>query len=157
MGASSPSTPDVSRGGAQCLVLLADEGLDWPYAFVQMNNAMLHMLLSSEGHIESEPQRNPCDLLHQLQPWRLLQCGKWVVCPGGLNAGLDAFVFNFEELPLWNVVTAGEAARDPSMIEVELCGMKPKAISTTQYHPSSPPLNPSLILPKPSTSIFRGL
>ena len=34
---------------AQCLFLLADEGLDWPYAFIQMNDAILHVLLSSEG------------------------------------------------------------------------------------------------------------
>ena len=81
--------------------------------------------------MEDKPQRNPCGLLHQLQAWRLLQCGKWVVCLGGLNAGLNALVFDFEELPLWNMVTAGVATRDPSMKEVDLCSMKPKAISTT--------------------------
>ena len=82
-----------------------------------MNDAILHVLLCSEGHIgilmEGKPQMNPCGLLHQLQAWMLLQCGKWVVCPGGLNAGLNALVFNFKELPLWNTATVGEAARDP--------------------------------------------
>ena len=64
----------------QCLVLVAEEGPDWPYTFVHMNDAVLHVLLS-------KPQRNPCSFLHQLQAWRLLQCGEWVACPGGLNLG----------------------------------------------------------------------
>ena len=89
---------------AQCLVLLANEGPDWQYAFVWMNNAILHMLLSSEGHLdilmEGTPQRNPCGFLCQLQAWRLLQCGEQMVCPGGLNTGIKALVFDFEELPL---------------------------------------------------------
>ena len=105
---------------AQCLVLLADEGLDWPYAFVHMNDAILHALLSSEGHLsiltEDKSQRNPCSFLHQLQAWRLLQCGKQVVCPGGLNVGLDALVFDFKELLLWDMATVGEATPDPSLI-----------------------------------------
>ena len=81
---------------AQCLILLADEGLDWSYTFIWMNDAVLHVLLSSEGHhgilTEGEPQRNPCSLFHQLQAWMFVQCWKQVVCPGGLNAGLDALV-----------------------------------------------------------------
>ena len=103
----------------QCLVLLAGKGLDWLYAFIQMNDTVSHVSLSSKGHLgvlmEGKPQRNPCSLLHQLQSLRLLQCGKQVVCPGGLNTGLDVWVFNFEELPLWNAATVGEATRDPSM------------------------------------------
>ena len=98
---------------AQCLILLTDKGVDWPYTFIQMNNAILHVPLSSEGHfsilMEGKPQRNPCGFLHQLQTWRLLQYGEWVVCPGGLNAGIEALVFNFEELPLWHMATMGEA------------------------------------------------
>ena len=117
-----------------------------PCAFVWMNDAILHVPLSSKRHLgilmEGEPQRNPCNLLHQLQAWRLLQYGKWVVCPGGLKAGLNALVFDFKELPLWNMATAGEAARDPSMIEVDLCSMKPKAISTTPVPPLFPTIEP---------------
>ena len=146
---------------AWCLVLLASESLDWPYTFIGMNDAVLHAPLSSKGHLdiltEGKPQRNPCSLLHQLQAWRLLQCRKWVVCPGGLNAGLDALVFYFEELPLWNVATAGKATRDPSMIEVDLCHMKPKAVSTTPVPPLFSTIEPQAYTTKPSTSIFRGL
>ena len=71
--------------------------------------------------------------------------------------GLMLWYLTFKELLLWNVATVGEATRDPSMIEVDLCSMKPEAISTTQYHPSFLPSNPSLISPKLLTSIFRGL
>ena len=120
---------------AWCLVLLADKGPDWPYAFISMNNTVLHVLLSSKGHLsilmEGKPQRNPCGFLHQLQAWRLLQCGEQVVCPGGLNVGLDAIVFDFTELPLGDVATTGGATQNPTMIEVDLCSMPPEAISTT--------------------------
>ena len=57
----------------------------------------------------------------------------------------NALVFDFEELSLWNAATMGEAARDPSMIEVDLDSMKPKAISTTLV----PPLF-SAIKPQPN-------
>ena len=36
---------------AQKLLLLADKGADWPYAYIRMNDAMAHVPLSSEGHI----------------------------------------------------------------------------------------------------------
>ena len=53
------------------LMLLADEGLNWLYAFAWMNDAMAHMPLSSEGHIgimaDSVPIANACGHLEQLQ------------------------------------------------------------------------------------------
>ena len=82
-----------------------------------MNDAILHALLSSKGHLvvlmEGKLQRNPCGLLHQLQAWRLLQYRRQVVCPRGLNAGLDTLVFDFEELQLWKAATTDEATSDP--------------------------------------------
>ena len=36
---------------AQKLLLLVDEGTNWPYAYIRMNDAMAHMPLSSIGHI----------------------------------------------------------------------------------------------------------
>ena len=136
---------------AQSLVLLSDKGSDWPYAFVWLNDTVLHIPLSSKRHLgvlmEGKPQRNPCGLLHQLQAWRLLQCGKQMVCSGGLNAGLNALVFNLEELPLWNVATTVEASRHPSMIEVDLCDTKSKAVSITPV----PPLF-SAIKPQPNST-----
>ena len=36
---------------AQKLMLLGNEGTNWPYAYARMNNAVAHAPLSSEGHI----------------------------------------------------------------------------------------------------------
>ena len=35
----------------QKLILLADKGPNWPYAYMWMNNTMAHTPLSSEGHL----------------------------------------------------------------------------------------------------------
>ena len=66
--------------------------------------------------------------------------------------GLKDLVFILEELPLWNVATTGEAIQDPSMIEVELCSMKPEVISTTL----APPLF-SAIKPQPNITKILNL
>ena len=62
---------------AQKLMLLANKGPNWPYAYAQMNDTMAYMPLSSEGHIgimtDSIPSTNACGHLDQLQVWKLLQ------------------------------------------------------------------------------------
>ena len=77
-----------------------------------MNDAMAHTPLSSEGTIgimtDGIPSMNACSCLDQLQVWKLLQCGGWVVCPEGLNGGLEALLFDFEELLLWNMASVDE-------------------------------------------------
>ena len=117
------STPGISGGGSPtpgftgwwrsglAICLHSDEGCCIACATIQQG---------TPWHLDgrAKPQRNPCTLLHQLQAWRLPQCRKQVVCPGGLNTGLNALAFDFKELPLWNVATMGEATIDPSMIEV---------------------------------------
>ena len=50
-----------------------------------------------------------------------------MVCLEGLNWGLKALPFNFEELPLWNVVTVDEPTQDLPLIEVDLNGTEPEA------------------------------
>ena len=35
------------------LLLLADVSVDWPYAFVQLNNTISHALLLNEGHVST--------------------------------------------------------------------------------------------------------
>ena len=106
---------------AQNQLLLADEGANWPYVYIRMNNAMDHMPLSSVRHIgvmtSDLPSCNACGHLHQLCMWQLLQCRGQVVCPEGLNGGLEPLMFNIKELPLWNV---GESSRDQSMMDVDL-------------------------------------
>ena len=83
---------------AQKLLLLADEGANWPYAYTRMNDTMAYAPLSSEQHIgimtSDLPSQNACGHLRQLHVWQLLQCGVWVVCPDGLNGGLEPLVFN---------------------------------------------------------------
>ena len=89
-----------------------------------MNNALAHVPLSSEGHIgimtSDLPSWNTCSCLHQLYMWQLLQCGSQVVCLDGLNGGLEPLMFNFKELPLWNMANVGESSRDQSMMDVDL-------------------------------------
>ena len=109
---------------AQKLMLLADDGPNWLYAFTQMNDTMAHAPLSSEGHIgimtDGLPSRNGCGCLEHLEVWMLLQCRGQVVCSEGLNAGLEALLFDFKEPPLWDVASMDEPTQDPSFIEVDL-------------------------------------
>ena len=121
---------------AQRLLLLADKGAEWPYAYTRMSNAMAHVPLSSERHIGimtgDLPNQNTCSHLHQLCVWQLLQCGGWVVCLDGLNGRLEPLMFNFKEVPLWNMVNAGKSSRDPSMMDVDLGDMVYGASPSTQ-------------------------
>ena len=118
------------------LLLLADEGADWPYAYIRMNDSMAHALLSSVGHIGimtgDLPRQNTCSCLHRLCMWHLLQCRGWMVCPDGINGGLEPLVFSFKELSLWNVTNTGESSRDPSMMDVDLGDVVHAALPSTQ-------------------------
>ena len=140
---------------AQCLVLLANEGPDWPYTFVQMNDAILHVPLSSEGHLgiltEGKPQRNPCGLLHQLQVggyynvwsgWSDQEDWMWgsKLWYSTLRSCFPGTQLPWVKLPLYD-------RGGPMQHETQ----------GYWHHPSLLPLNPSLILLKPLTSIFRGL
>ena len=111
-----------------------------------MNDAMAHVPLFSEAYIgimtDDIPSTNACGFLYQLQVWKLLQCRGWVVCPEGLNGALEALLFNFEELPLWNVATADEHTWDPPLIEVDLSGAEPEATNTTPVPPLFPAIDP---------------
>ena len=55
---------------AQKLLLLANDGPDWPYTFVCMSNTMLHAPLSNIGNIgamvDGVHTANACGELHQL-------------------------------------------------------------------------------------------
>ena len=92
------------------LLLLVDDGPDWPYAFVQMNDTVSHAPLSSEENIgamtDSMPSTNACSQLHQLQVWKSLQHSSWVAWPEGLNGELETLQFTFKSyhsgmLPPW--------------------------------------------------------
>ena len=81
------------------LILLADKGPNWPYAYAWMNDAVAHAPLSSERHpgimTDGIPSMNACGHLDQFQVQKLLQCGGQVGCPEGLNGDLEALLFNF--------------------------------------------------------------
>ena len=89
------------------LVLLADASVDWPYAFVWLNDAMSYVPLMNKGHIstmmDGVPHTDTCSWLHQLQIQKLLQHQGKVVQPEGLNGDLEALQLTFPELPLWDV------------------------------------------------------
>ena len=76
--------PTLADAG-QKQMLLDDKGPNWPYAYAQMNDAVAHTSLSSEGHIDimtdGMPSTNACSCLNQLQVWKLLQCRGQMVCP----------------------------------------------------------------------------
>ena len=56
---------------AHKVLLFADDGPDWPYAFVQMNDTVSHVPLSSKGHVSTMTDgvlsTNVYGQLHQLQ------------------------------------------------------------------------------------------
>ena len=97
---------------AHKLVLLADESADWPYTFVQLNDAVSHAPLLNEGHIstmtDGMPSGDAHSQLHQLQICKLLQHEGMVVCPEGLYCELEPLQFTFPELPLWDAAAANE-------------------------------------------------
>ena len=78
---------------AHKLVLLVDKSTDWPYAFVQLNDAVSHELLSNEGHVstvmDAMPSTDACGQLHQLEICELLQDEGKVVCLEGLNGEVE--------------------------------------------------------------------
>ena len=54
-----------------------------------------------------------------------------MVCPDGLNGGLELLIFNFKELPLWNAANMAKSSKDPSMMDVDLGDVICKASSST--------------------------
>ena len=126
---------------AEKLMLLMDDGPDWPYTFIHMNDSVLHMPLSDKGHIGTMTNgicsTNACGWLHQLQVWKLLQHGDSVVFLEGLNGESKALQFTFQELPLWNAATADGPTWDLPMIEVVLGSTEPKTANTTLVPPPS--------------------
>ena len=88
---------------ARKLALLIDIGDNWVYTFVQLNEGTIHVPLSIEGHIttmiDGVPSRSTCGCLCQLEVCKLLQLGYQVVCPEGLNGGLEPYCFHSQNCP----------------------------------------------------------
>ena len=107
------------------LTLLIDIGNNWVYAFVQLNEEALHVPLSNEGHISVMidgvvPSRSTCRHLHKLEVCKLLQCGDQVVCPNGMNGGLEPVLLSLPKLPIWNMDTLSRPVHKPLLLQVDL-------------------------------------
>ena len=93
-------------------MLLADVGMDWPYTFMQLNDAISHAPLSNKGHVSTmtvfAPSAHAYCWLHQLQVCKLLQHKGKVVCLEGLNGELEALQFTFVGIPLWDAAAPSE-------------------------------------------------
>ena len=120
---------------------------------------MAHAPLSSEGHIgimtDGIPSMNACGHLDQLQVQKLLQFGGWVVCPKGLIGSHKALLFNFEELPVWNMATVDEPTRDLSLIEVDMNSMESEAPPSTRAEDTLSLKGTDLAIHDPMATLFR--
>ena len=131
---------------AHKLVLLADKSVDWPYAFIQLNDAISTVPLLSKGHVsamrDGAPSVDALGWLHQLQICKLLQHKDMVVCPEGLNGELEALQFTCWELPLWDTATPSKPIHKPQLIEVDHGSVQPESITTAVQAPTTIPVLP---------------
>ena len=129
---------------AHRLVLLGDVGADWPYTFMQLNDAISHVPLMNKGHISTMmygvPSMDTHGQLHQLQVCKLLQYKGKLVCPEDLNRDLGALQFTFPELPHWDVATPSEPFQEPQLLEVDLCSAQPEGMTTAIQAPTTTPV-----------------
>ena len=116
--------------------------------FVQLNEALSHVPLSSEGYIsvmmDGAPCVDACGWLHQLLICKLLQHNNMVVCSEGLNSELEALHFTLLEMPLWNDAAPRKPACKPQLIEVDLGSISLRAghhHSASHHYTGSYPLS----------------
>ena len=78
---------------AKKLTLFINIGDDWSYAFVHLCEDSQHVPLSDTEHIsiivDSAPSRSTCRCLNCLEICKLLQYGREVVYPEGLNGSFE--------------------------------------------------------------------
>ena len=110
------------------LALLIDTGNNWAYAFMWLNENALYIPLSDKGHIsamiEGSPSRRTCGHLHQLEVHKHMQCGDQVVCPKGLNRGLEHMWFSLPEPSVWDMDSLGKPVCKSSLLQVDLSSVK---------------------------------
>ena len=128
------------------LVLLVDGSTGWAYTFVQLNEALYHSPLLSEGHVstmmEGTPNADAHSWLHRLKVCKLLQHKAMVVCLEDLNGEVEVLQFTFQELPLWDTAAPNKPTCKLQLMEVDLCGMQPESVTTTIQTPHSTPILP---------------
>ena len=88
---------------------------------------MLYTPLSNEGHISAMMGgMNACGWLSHLEVCKLLQCEDQVVCPEGLNGGLEPLWLTYQESCLWNTADPSKLACKLSLIQVNLSSVRPR-------------------------------
>ena len=122
---------------AQKLMLLADDSADWLYAFLCMNDTMLHVSCvirdtSALWHIVYTVQMPVVGFTATGVEVAATQwpCG----VPRGTKWGVQG---SFQELPLWNAATMDGPTQDLPLIEVALGGTESKTANTTPVPPPS--------------------
>ena len=109
---------------ARKLPLLINIGDIWAYTFMQLNEGILHVPLSNKGRmstmIDGVTSRKTCGHLCQLEVCKLLQCGDQVVCPKGLNRGLEPLLLSFPKPPVLNMDALSRPVHKPSLLQVDL-------------------------------------
>ena len=103
--------------------------------------------------IDGVPSRRTHGHLHQLEVHKLLQCGNHVVCPEGLNGGLEPVLPLLPKLPIWDMNTLGRPVHKPLLLQVDLfhamLGNKMPTIPGP-CRASTPPSSPHLVMECPS-------
>ena len=103
--------------------------------------------------IDGVPCRSTHRHLHQLEVHKLLQCGDHVVCPKGMNGGLEPVLLLLPKLPIWNMNTLGRPVHKPLLLQVDfshaMLGNK-MPIIPGPCRASTPPSSPHLVIECPS-------
>ena len=142
------------------LILMVDKRMDWPICLCMANQCAPIKWMT-----------------HQHRDRWCTQCGHpWLASsaahkqtfatqghdcmPKGLNGGLEALQFIFQELPLWDTAAPGKPIYKPHLIEVDLGRMQPDSVTTTIQVPTTTlvlcPLQ-LILLGLPSTSPWPSI
>ena len=135
MGTSPKACYSALVEAAHKLMQLVDRSADWVYTFIQLIEALSHTPLSSKDHVSAMMDGTPTADAHsqvqQLQVHKLSQHKDLVVCPDGLNSGVEVSQFTFQELYLRDTANPGEPTYEPQLMEVGLGGIQSQSVTTT--------------------------
>ena len=114
-----------------------------------LNKGALHVCLSNKGHVstmmDGALSRNACGCLCQLQVHKLLQCGGHVVCPKGLNGGLEPVLLSVLQPPVWDMNTLSRPVCKSLLLQVDLPWAMPSdkmPLVPGPHKASTPPSSP---------------
>ena len=140
------------------LTLLISTKEGWYYALVQVNEDAQHLPLSDARHIsilvDETPSRSSCGCLSQMEACQLFHSGWVVICPGGLNGGLEPVWVTLLKLPLWEMGSTSKDTQLQITLPRTTQGDSPEAVplqsSTLVSSPHSITECPSKVVTGPS-------